>query len=107
MKAAALLFALVVIMWCAIAALRKPAHGHDIYSDWKDRRGYGCCHDRDCRPVRADLTEAGWRVWIDGRWVLVPPDAVLTIPSPDGRSHACISPGAIEPMCFVPGEARG
>lgn len=105
MKAIVTLFAIALIVWLARSIIHKP-RAHDPYTEWKDKRGYGCCHDRDCRPVRADLTEAGWRVWIDGRWVLVPPDAVLKIPSPDGRSHACISPGAVEPMCFVPGEAR-
>lgn len=106
MKAAALIFALVAIMWCAVIAFRKPALGHDPYSSWQDRRGFSCCNEHDCAPVRADYTPAGWQVWMEGRWIPVPPDAVLNIPSPDGRSHACMTPGALQPRCFVPGEPR-
>jgi hypothetical protein len=83
------------------------AEMHSAYEHWKDRNGYGCCDDRDCRPVRANVVGDGrWSVWIDGRWLPVPPDAVLRIPSPDGRSHVCMAPGAVEPRCFVPGEPR-
>lgn len=106
MKAAALLFAIAMIMWSAAMVLMKPARAHDPYTQWLDRRGFSCCDKRDCAPVRADYTPTGWQVWIEGRWVPVPADAVLDIPSPDGRSHACMAPGAIQPRCFVPGEPR-
>ena len=96
-----------------VAALAQSGgHGdghaqmHDLYKKWKDNRGYECCDDSDCRPVRADPGPLGWRVWIESRWVPVPPDVVLLVPSPDGRSHVCMSPGAVEPRCFVPGEPR-
>ena len=82
------------------------AEMHEHYNMWIDNRGFGCCDNRDCRPVHADATPEGWRVWIDGQWVRVPPDAVLHIPSPDGRSHVCMAAGAVEPRCFVPGEPR-
>ena len=83
------------------------AEMHSTYKSWKDLRGYSCCDDGDCRPTRADKGDDGrWRAWIDGRWVPVPPDTVLHMPSPDGRSHVCMSPGAVEPRCFVPGEPR-
>lgn len=94
------------------ARAQSGAHGdghaqmHEVYKEWIDNRGYGCCDDQDCRPVRADSGPLGWRVWIDGRWFAVPSDAVLTIPSPDGRSHVCMTPGAQEPRCFVPAEPR-
>lgn len=95
-----------VLIIVALASAWKLARAHEPYSDWKDNRGYGCCDNGDCMPVRADPRPEGWRILVDGRWMLVPPDAVLKIPSPDGRSHACISPGAQEPRCFVPGEPR-
>lgn len=80
---------------------------HSTYEQWKDQRGYSCCDDGDCRPTRADKGDDGrWRAWIDGRWIPVPADAVLDRRSPDGRSHVCMSPGAQEPRCFVPGEPR-
>jgi len=112
-----MLFAATLIITAAVAApgparAQSGAHGdghaemHHVYKEWQDNRGFGCCDDQDCRPVRADPGPLGWRVWIDGRWVAVPPDTVLGISSPDGRSHVCMSPGAQEPRCFVPGEPR-
>lgn len=100
---------LIVLIFGAVVSTFLPlkARAHDPYSLWKDRRGFLCCDQRDCAPVRADLTPDGWRVWADGRWMVVSPDAVLAIPSPDGRSHACWTPGAVEPRCFVAGEVRG
>jgi hypothetical protein len=95
-----------VIVAVAAALISKKAQAHDPYIDWKDRNGFDCCHGRDCKPVRADPTPAGWLVWHEGRWVPVPPAAVLDMPSPDGRSHACIAPGAKEPRCFVPGDTK-
>lgn len=84
------------------------ARAHEPYSAWKDRLGYSCCSERDCRPVRADMDDAGrWRVYVNGRWVNVPTEAVLPIPSPDRRSHVCMAPSALEPHCFVAGEVRG
>lgn len=83
------------------------AEMHDVYKGWNDRRGFSCCDKNDCRPVRADADiEGRWRAWVNGRWAPVPADTVLPIQSPDGRSHICWSPGALEPRCFVPGEPR-
>lgn len=91
------------VIWLAVAG---KAFAHDPYTKWLDKRGFSCCDNRDCAPVRADLTPTGWQVWMEGRWVPVPWDAVLEIPSPDGRSHACMSPGAVFVRCFVAGEPR-
>jgi hypothetical protein len=113
----AMLFSAVLIITAAVAVpgparAQSGGHGdghaemHHAYKEWIDNRGFGCCDDQDCRPVRADPGPLGWRVWIDGRWVAVPPDTVLGITSPDGRSHVCMSPDAQEPRCFVPGEPR-
>ena len=94
------------------ARAQSGAHGdgqaemHHAYKEWQDNRGFGCCDDRDCRPVRADPGLLGWRLWTHGRWVAVPPDTVLGIASADGRSHICMTPGAQEPRCFVPGGPR-
>lgn len=94
----------IFVLWLA----SRPVHAHDIYQHWKDPRGFDCCHGRDCAPVRADLTPEGWRIWIGGRWMNVPPNAVLDIPSPDGRSHACVASamGFFRIRCFVAGEPR-
>ena len=99
--------ATVVGTAAGVRAQDGHAQMHHEYLKWKDGRGYSCCDERDCRPTRAYIDEAGrWRAMVDGVYLVVPPDAVLRIPSPDGRSHVCVSPGALEPRCFVPGEPR-
>jgi hypothetical protein len=108
-----------LLIVAVIAAMRVPAWGQSgnhgdghaemrpRYEKWIDKRGFGCCDNRDCRPTRAYVGEDGqWRAIADGIWHVVPPDTVLHIPSPDGRSHICMTPGAQEPRCFVPGEPR-
>lgn len=88
--------------------IAREAFGHDPYSSWKTNQGYSCCDDSDCRPTRTCTPLGGdLGVMIDGRCMAVPPSSLLRIPSPDGRSHACISPGALEPRCVVLGETRG
>lgn len=87
--------------------LAFPVLAHEPYGSWKDKNGFGCCDDRDCAPVRARQDVHGaWSILVNGRWMVVPRDAVLAIPSPDGRSHACVAPNALEPRCFVPGDIR-
>lgn len=85
-------------------------HGemHEIYKGWQSPQGYSCCSEQDCRPTRAYLDEHGhWQAIVDGRWLVMPDDRVLRIPSPDGRSHVCATPGAAPTIrCFVPGEIR-
>jgi hypothetical protein len=104
---------------CAIAAMRGVVRaqsgthgdghgaGHPVYKGWTTPQGGSCCNDSDCRPTRAFVDELGrWRAFDGRKWVVVPPDALLRIPSPDGRSHLCMSQGAELPRCFVPGEPR-
>lgn len=83
------------------------AEMHPVYQGWRDNRGYSCCNDRDCRPTRVCDLGGQLGVIADGKCVFVPPEAVLHIPSPDGRSHVCMSKGALQPMCVVIGEPRG
>jgi len=94
----AILIVLCVALW--------PRHGraHDPYTDWlSPKTGWSCCHDRDCRPVRAWLDDRGlWHARVGGRQVIVPPDIVLDRVAPDGGSHICINPTG-ELLCFVGG----
>jgi hypothetical protein len=83
------------------------AEMHPTYETWKDHRGFSCCNDADCRPTRAYLGDDGlWRAFADGHWMIVPKDRVLSIPSPDGRSHICAPVNGTLPYCFVPGDIR-
>lgn len=89
------------------------AENHDWYRDLQQPgTGYSCCNgtangsEGDCRPTRAYLSDDGlWYALVDGRWVQVPPGAVLAQPAPDGRSHICANPsGRIH--CFLRGSPR-
>jgi hypothetical protein len=89
------------------------AENHDWYQELKQPgTGYSCCNgttggiDGDCRPTRAYLTDDGqWRALIDGKWVLVPPRAVLKQLAPDGRSHVCASRTGVI-YCFLGGSPK-
>jgi len=110
------IFALFVFV-IVLAALIGSARGHDQYTDWKmpDNPSVSCCNQRvehadghvtgDCRPVTASpIGNGAWKVTVDGHDVIVPPEKVMKMPSPDGRSHWC-GVGVVT-YCFVPGEVR-
>ncbi len=63
------------------------------YLNWKQEESKtSCCHNEDCRPVRARLEDLGWQVWIPEyrMWIDVPRYAIQK-PNifGDGRSHIC------------------
>ncbi|MBV9836259.1 MAG: hypothetical protein JO055_17705 [Alphaproteobacteria bacterium] len=82
--------------------------GHAENHEWymklhHPQSGASCCNDRDCRPTRAFLDDNGaWRAQLNGKWVVVPKDAVLKTQAPDGNSHICANEAGII-MCFVGG----
>lgn len=107
--------AILALILMAAIAVTRPAHGHDIYKDWKAQSGASCCSERkehpsgdvtgDCRPVRAVQDMDGkWIAYENGRQFPIPDHAIRPIKSPDGRSHLCEMHGHI--FCFVPGEVR-
>ena len=117
--------AFAVISWPVVAQQGSPSgeaqgrHGqghaenHDWYQELKQPgTGYSCCNgavngiEGDCRPTRAYLTDEGqWRALIDGKWVLVPPRAVLKQLAPDGSSHICASRSGMI-YCFLGGSPK-
>lgn len=121
MKAAAILFAIALVMWVAVIMLRdNRAHGQDCelgawgcqhhenhgeYQGWRAKNGGGCCNGEDCRPVRARPDgDGGWSIWVPEfrEWLPVP-DYAVGAPDKfkDGRSHACTSkPGKSWPSAF-------
>ena len=76
----------------ALFLLPKAADAHDWYSGLASpATGEPCCSDRDCQAVghRYGPEGHGLEVEIEGAWVPVAPGTLLSIPSPDGRAHAC------------------
>ena len=69
----------------------NPASAHDWYSDLWSPSGERCCTSRDCRPVdhRYDRETGRLELGIEGVWVPVDPDKLVSIPSTDGSAHAC------------------
>lgn len=97
-----LLLVLLFTGCCAVSGW-----SHDMYGDWMqpDNPTASCCHDADCRPVRADRNMDGhWLAYPDGLEILVPDNKVIKRPSPDGRSHWC-GKGKVT-YCFLGGEVR-
>jgi len=94
------------MIFVGLMLMAVVAFAHDPYTDWKTRHGMSCCNQNDCAPTTAwqDM-EGNWFVRSAGVTHPVDPLAILPIPSPDGRSHACILGGRV--ICFVPGEVRG
>lgn len=97
-------FAIVALI--ALARCGNEARAHEPYSEWKmPGTDVSCCSDRDCGPVTATpIGNGAWVVKTNGIEVVVTPDRVLSIPSPDGRSHWCGY--GTHTYCFVPGEVR-
>lgn len=112
-----ILLFIAVLAGMAIAGARSRAqdghHGaghaemHHVYQDWlQPGSKVSCCDNRDCRPTRARVGDNGlWEAWDGRQWLTVPAARVLSMPSPDGRSHLCEVGGTV--LCFVPGEIRG
>lgn len=62
-----------------------------------------CCSLADCRPVDYRGGPDGYEVWINERWVPVPPSRVLEgKDNPVGRGVVCYTP-ALGVLCFVRG----
>lgn len=95
----AVLVGLLALMWSL------TVRAHEPYGSWRiPTTGGSCCNNEDCRPTRARQDDEGhWEAWDGWRWLRVPPMAVLSIPSPDGRSHLCEARGAV--FCFLPAPA--
>jgi len=95
--------------------------GHAENHDWYQKlmqpgSKASCCNaqkkrpdgtlEGDCRPTRAYQKDDGqWYALLNGRWVHVPPRAVLSDLSPDGNSHICANlTGRI--LCFLGGSPK-
>jgi hypothetical protein len=130
MREVALLFACVLIVGTAIAAMLKPAKAqsgherwHPYYMHWNQPgTTVSCCQARvvhpwgetgDCEPTRAELRNGDWYAWERhlARWIRIPDDRIVRERNPSGEeAHLCWLPsekpdGNI--LCFVPPDTGG
>ncbi len=60
-----------------------------------------CCSMADCRSVLSRLVNGHYEAFVEGKWVSVPDDKVLTRPdNPTGHAVVCWTPFA-GVLCFV------
>jgi hypothetical protein len=71
-----------------------------------DGRSLSCCDVGDTvqtkfkvEPGEGPHPEDRWYAWINGEWVLVPPDKIVSDYSPDGTPYLFMMAGTIQ--CFV------
>jgi hypothetical protein len=71
-----------------------PARAHDWFTGLRDATGRLCCNGVDCGPRRVEYRDGRLMAAFPdregrARWSPVPPEAVLDLPSPDGKTYAC------------------
>jgi hypothetical protein len=82
------------------------------FQSLQNKVGIYCCAKADGYPLEDgewDIKENNYRVFIQGRWVVVPDDAVLSGPNKFGKAIVWFRnyPGRVTPdiriQCFIPG----
>lgn len=93
--------------------LDKTDHNSPEVSKWvtslKNGSGVGCCATADgWKPeqIEWDTDKKGYRVMIEGHWIEVPPDTVITGPNKLGHAEVWYYhiDGLPAIRCFLPGE---
>lgn len=108
---------LAVLVFCVYVATPAAARDDGHYANeplhaWFDQLGSGrglCCSFADGRAIEDvdwDSQDGHYRVRLQGEWVIVPEDAVVTEPNKFGR--AVVWPymntkGVTQIRCFLPG----
>lgn len=93
------------------AARDDGRYANSPLKSWFDslRSGRGpCCSDADGSAVSDvdwESKEGHFRVRLDGQWIDVPDDAVITVPNRAGRTMVwpMKDPAGISIRCFLPG----
>ena len=87
---------------------------HNVYQNWVNQQGKGCCNNQDCGELaEADerINGAGAEVRVEGVWCKVEPHMYLkTGNAPNwSTSHACVLRGNLHPggpcdrlICYQP-----
>jgi hypothetical protein len=102
----------MLLLCCSAQARDDGRYANSPLKPWFDSlssaRG-NCCSFADGRRIDdADVTMRadGYYVQVDGQWILVPPDAVLTVPNKAGVPIVWPykdASGKIQIRCFIPG----
>ncbi len=118
---AALVAVFVLACLLCFYFLAQPVFARDLSGEYKDSplhqwfdkltnsKGWLCCSFADgvmVEPDDIDTDGNHWKVRIDGKWVLVPTDALVTVPNKFGRP--IVWPykdykGETQIRCFLPG----
>jgi hypothetical protein len=84
---------------CALPALAQTNHDrhHDVYQNWVNQEGKGCCNDQDCGELaegneRPSPSGRGIEVRIEGEWCPVRPGHYLKHGNAPNwsTSHVCV-----------------
>jgi hypothetical protein len=74
-------------------ALPIPAAAHDWYTGLHAPDGSLCCNQSDCHQLDWSQVRrapnGALELLIEGYWLSVPVEAILSMKSPDGHVHAC------------------
>ena len=75
------------------------------FDSLRSTKGF-CCSEADGRETEYDIRGDKYWVPINGTWIEVPDEAVLTEPNRLGRPMVWLIPGTVGPAsirCFLPG----
>ena len=105
------------VMLASISAMAAPPSGSSGEQSWwfesleQPVTGLPCCSKSDCRVTQARATNAGYDALIEGDWVAIPSQSILSrADNPTGHAVVCyrryhsdndeLLPPSI--FCFVP-----
>lgn len=82
-------------MLTPIAAQEHHDRHHQVYKDWVNGNGRGCCNDQDCGELRDEdqrTSAKGIEVRIEGQWCPVLPHHYLKKGNAPnwGSAHVCV-----------------
>jgi len=83
----------------------RPENADPALAPWfhslQAPNGSSCCSIADCRMTEYRINPTGYEALVEGRWLVVPSDRVLShIGNPTGRAVVCYLPG-MGILCFV------
>lgn len=103
----AMLLIMIVVLASTVANAEMSGASPAITSWVESLRvpgsGISCCSTADCSQTEFRTADDHYEVWVDDRWLAVPPTKVLDrLDNPTGRAVVCWTPSR-GIMCFVRG----